>query len=63
MECADFESRHYLAGHGAIERVELLGSVELDGTDTVNAVEEDVVGVVSGFFLWYPRACSHLEAY
>ena len=63
MECADFESRRYLAGHGAIERVELLGSVELDGTDTVDGVEEDVVRVVFGFLLWYLRTCGHLEVY
>ena len=26
--------------------MELLGSVQLDGTDTVDGVEEDVIGVV-----------------
>lgn len=26
--------------------MELLGSIQLDGTDTVDGVEEDVIGVV-----------------
>ena len=26
--------------------MELLGSVQLDGTDTVNGVKEDVIGVI-----------------
>ena len=30
--------------------MELFGSVQLDGTDTVDGVEEDVIGVV--FKLW-----------
>ena len=62
LEYADLESRNDFAGHGAIEGVELLGSIELDGAHTVYGVEEDVVGVVLGFLLWHLRTCSHLDA-
>lgn len=40
------ESRDDLAGHGGVERVEFLGSVELDGAHAVVVGEDDIVGVV-----------------
>ena len=42
--------------------MELLGSVQLDGADTVNGVEEDVIGVILRFCFWYSRICGHLES-
>ena len=42
--------------------MELLGSVQLDGTDTVNGVEEDVIGVIVRICFWYSRICGHLES-
>lgn len=62
LEYADLKSGNDLAGHRAIEGVELLGSIELDCTDTVYGVEEDVVGVVLGFLLRHLRTCGQLDA-
>jgi len=62
---ADFESGDYLAGHGGVEGVELLGTVQLDGADAVDVVEEDVIGVVAGLFFGYirgGRTFSHLRS-
>ena len=52
MECADSESGQYLAGHGTIEGVELFSSVELDGTNIVNGIEEDIIRIVPMLLLW-----------
>jgi hypothetical protein len=44
----NLQTRENLSDHGAIEGVELLGSIELNAAKTVNRVEQDVIGFVSG---------------
>ena len=42
--------------------MELLWSVQLDGTDTVEGVEEDVIGVILRIRFWYWSICGYLES-
>ena len=50
---AYFQSGYYLAGHRGIEGIEFLRAVQLDGADTVNVVEKDVVRVITRLLLGY----------
>lgn len=40
-----------LPRHGGVQRIELLGPIELDRSDTVEGVEEDIIRVVARLFL------------
>ena len=55
-------ARGDLADHGAIEGVELLGAVELDGAEAVEGVEEDILGfvAVAGLEAFVGCFCRHL---
>ena len=49
------ESRYYFAGHGGIERIELLGPIQFYGTNAVERIEKDIIRVVAGYFFGYVR--------
>ena len=43
--------------------MELLGSIQFDGTDTINGVEENVIGIIMRIcFFWCSRMRGHLES-
>lgn len=46
----DLQTGENLADHGAIERVELLGSVELNVAQAVQGIEQNIVRLVPGEF-------------
>ena len=47
---AYLESRYYLAGHRAVKGVEFLRAVELDCSNAVYAVKENITELVAGLF-------------
>lgn len=60
--CVDLQSGYYFPDHGSIEGVVFLRSVELDGADTVEGVEMDIVSVVAGLFFEFCIIVQKLEA-
>jgi hypothetical protein len=57
----DLQSRKNLASHGAIEGVELLGSVELNAAETVDGIEQNIVGLIAGELFGDFGGSRHLE--
>lgn len=51
------QARDDLPSHRAIETVQLLGPVELDGADAVDGVEEDIIRFVAGLLTDFYLAC------
>ena len=45
--------RNYLACHGTIQRVELFRPIEFDRASTVEAIEDDIVWIITWLFLGY----------
>jgi hypothetical protein len=45
---ANLQSREDLPSHRSIQGIELLGSVELDQSDSVEGIEQNVIGLVAG---------------
>jgi len=50
-EGTNLKSRYYLAGHRSVKRIQLLWAVKFYCSDTVDVMEEDVVGLVARLFL------------
>lgn len=58
----NLQTREDLARHRAIQGIELLGAVELDRADSVDGIEQDIIGLISGLFFGHLRPSGHLLA-
>lgn len=55
---SNLESGENLACHGAVQGIELLGTVELNAAEAVDGVEQDIIGLIAGELL--RDICRHL---
>lgn len=56
---SNLQSGENLARHGAVQGIELLGSVELNAAKTIDRIEQNIISLISGKL--FRDLCGHLS--